>query len=84
MQVCHQHNMSKPRAERCYGIRLTLPRGDTLSRLIGADWQAFRWFDTELERDRALEQLQARHPFARPGDFPTYVYEKVVREIGQT
>jgi hypothetical protein len=83
MQVCHQHNLAKPRTERCYGIRLTLPPGDTLSRLIGADWQSFRWYETELERDRALEQLRARHAFARPGDFPTYVCEKVVRESGQ-
>jgi len=80
MHICHPHTLNRPAAERRFGIRLTLPPGDTLTRLLGKDWEAFRWFETTAERDRALLQLQSRHSYSRPGDFPIYVLEKVSRD----
>ncbi|MEM9335389.1 MAG: hypothetical protein AAGA33_11105 [Pseudomonadota bacterium] len=41
MDFCHQHNLVEPDtagAERPYGIRITLPAGDTLRNLLGDDW----------------------------------------------
>ena len=63
-----------------FGIRLSLPQGDTLGRLLGQDWEAFRWYATERERDKALAEIRAKHTYSRPGDFPTYVYERITRD----
>ena len=80
MSICNAHNLSRPLSEKPFGIRLSLPPGDTLARLLGQDWEAFRWYETESQRDRALAEIRGKHAYARPGDFPTYVYEKVTRE----
>ena len=44
-----------------YGIRITLPPGDTLlaGHLLGEQWESHRWYDTADERDRAYEQMLA-------------------------
>lgn len=80
MPICNPHNLSRPVADKPFGIRLTLPAGDTLARMLGPDWEAFRWYATEYERDRALAQIRDKHSYSRPGDFATYVCEKVNRE----
>jgi hypothetical protein len=79
MPICHEHNMTRPSGEKPYGIRLTLPQGDTMARLLGPEWQAIHWYATEMERDQALERMIGKHRYSRPGDFPTYVYSKLVR-----
>ncbi len=64
-----------------YGIRKTLapdhPRRQ--SHLLGDDFEAFDWFETERERDQALRELQREHLYSRPGDVPRLVLEKVDR-----
>ncbi len=82
MDFCHQHNLVDPEkagAERRYGIRVTLPTGDTFSRLLGEDWERIHWFPTEEERDLAYENMATRHGYYRNTDTPTQVLEKIVR-----
>ena len=82
MDYCHQHNLVNPenaRAERRYGIRVSLPKGDTLARLIGEDWEKLHWYPSEEERDLAFESMAVRHGYYRNSDTPTQILEKIVR-----
>lgn len=82
MDFCHQHNLVDPDAagtERGYGIRVTLPPGDTLRRMLGDNWEKLHWYPSEAERDRAFEQMAARHGYYRNSDTPTQLLEKIVR-----
>ena len=64
-----------------YGIRVTLPEGDTLSagHLLGENWEQFRWFDSAQERDRMFDEMRRPPPYYRRGDVATQVLEKVDR-----
>ena len=78
MEICHAHNLArKPVESKPYGIRVSLPAGDTFTRLIGADWERFHWFDTAEERDRALRDMASEHLYSRRGDRPRLVFEAV-------
>jgi hypothetical protein len=56
-----------------------LPPGDTLRTIIGDDWERLHWYPTEAERDRAFDNMAARHGFYRTSDTPTQVLEKISR-----
>ncbi len=80
MDFYHQHNLVEPETagrERRYGIRVTLPDGDTLRNLLGDDWERLHWFPTEAERDRAFDNMAQRHGYYRDTDSPTQVLEKL-------
>jgi len=47
--------------------------------LLGSEWEATRWFETEDERDRWIEEAQHEHLYSRRGDIPTQRYEKIER-----
>jgi hypothetical protein len=48
MDVCHQHNLNRASpAAKPFGIRVSLRRGDSFARLLGADWQNHHWYATE-------------------------------------
>ena len=82
MNYYHSHNLGEPDtalAERKFGIRVTLPPGDTLRNVIGDDWERLHWYPTEEERDRAFEEMAKRHGYYRRSDSPTQVLEKIVR-----
>ncbi len=82
MDFCHQHNLVEPDtagAERPFGIRVTLPEGDTLRNLLGDDWEKLHWYPTAEERDGAYEQMAIRHGYYRKSDNPTQILEKVDR-----
>lgn len=82
MDICHQHNLVNPAkggADQPYGIRVTLPQEDSLNRLLGADWEKFHWYATESERDRAFNDMAARHGYYRVSDSPSQILEKVAR-----
>ena len=82
MDYCHSHNLVDPAlagAERRYGIRVTLPPGDTLRKILGDDWERLHWYASEAERDRAFEQMATRHGYYRKTDTPTQVLEKIIR-----
>ncbi len=82
MSYCHQHNLVEPgqaNAERKFGIRVSLPAGDTFARVLGDDWESLHWYRSEEERDDAFEQMAIRHGYYRETDSPTQVLEKLVR-----
>ncbi len=82
MNYYHSHNLVEPdkaNAERNFGIRVTLPPGDTLRNVLGDDWERLHWYPTEAERDRAFDKMAARHGYYRKTDTPTQVLEKIVR-----
>ena len=45
--------------------------------LIGSDWEGFRWFDGEEERDRIFAQMERQPPYYRQGDTPNQVLAKI-------
>ena len=82
MNYCHQHNLvskDEANAERRFGIRVTLPKGDTFTRMLGERWETIHWYVTEAERDRAFEKMATRHGYYRNTDTPTQVLEKIAR-----
>jgi hypothetical protein len=82
MDYCHRHNLVDPStagAERTWGIRVTLPPGDTLRKVLGDNWEKLHWYPSESERDAAFEQMAIRHGYYRKTDAPTQVLEKIVR-----
>lgn len=82
MDYCHLHNLVEPDKaglERRFGIRVSLPKGDTFARLLGEDWQRVLWYPSEEERDRAYDDMAERHGYYRKSDTPTQVLEKLVR-----
>lgn len=82
VDFCHQHNLVDPSQagrERQFGIRVSLPAGDTMSKVLGSDWEHFHWYPSEAERDAAFEHMATRHGYYRKTDTPTQVLEKVNR-----
>ena len=82
MDYCHSHNLVDPELagrDRRYGIRVTLPPGDTLSRLLGEDWERLHWYASEAERDAAFDSMAERHGYYRKSDAPTQILEKIAR-----
>lgn len=63
--------------ERRFGIRVSAPPGDPFTRLVGKDWHTFHWYATREERDRAMQDMAARHAYSRIGDVPSIVLEPV-------
>jgi hypothetical protein len=78
----HSHNLVEPEkadVDRRFGIRVTLPPGDTLRNVVGDDWERLHWYASEGERDRAFEKMARRHGYYRKTDNPTQVLEKIAR-----
>ena len=82
MDYCHPHNLVDPESaavSRRFGIRVTLPQGDTFAGLLGEDWERVHWYRSERERDLAYDNMLRRHGYYRKTDTPTQVLEKIVR-----
>lgn len=82
MVYCHRHNLVSPELaerEKRFGVRITLPPGDTFARLLGTDWEKIHWYASEEERNEAFARLAARHGYYRKTDTPTQILEKVMR-----
>jgi hypothetical protein len=82
MNYCHPHNLVDPAAanvERRFGIRVTLPAGDTMQKILGEGWERLHWFSTEMERDLAFDDMATRHGYYRLTDSPTQILEKLAR-----
>lgn len=69
----------EPDTMKKHGIRFTIPLGDPMQKLLGENWEAFRWYDTAQERDQAFEELRRQPPYYRQGDLPTQILSKVDR-----
>ena len=67
--------------EKKYGIRVTLPGGDTMSapHLLGERWESYRWFASEADRERALADMSRQLPNYRRTDYITQILERVQR-----
>ena len=82
MRYCHKHNLVDPESagtEKRFGIRVSLPPGDTFHRLLGKGWEMLHWYASEAEREVAYEKMAERHGYYRGTDNPTQVLEKIVR-----
>jgi hypothetical protein len=78
MDICHAHNLNRrPQAVKPFGIRVTLPPGDTFMRLLGSDWERLHWYASAEERDRALDEMASEHLYSRRGDRPTVRFEPI-------
>ena len=76
MEICHANNLNRTSGDtRPYGIRVSLPAGDTFAHLLGADWERFHWFATAQERDRTLDDMAGEHLYSRRGDRPRMIFE---------
>ncbi len=82
MDYCHQHNLVDPdtaNADRKFGIKVSLPAGDTFSKILGDNWERVHWYASEVERDQAFENMDIRHEYYRKTDSPTQILQKIVR-----
>jgi hypothetical protein len=82
MDYCHQHNLVDPdiaNAEKKFGIKVSLPPGDTFSKVIGDDWERVHWYATEVERNKAFDDMARRHEYSRTTDLPTQILKKIHR-----
>jgi hypothetical protein len=80
MKICHPHNLNDdPRVEKPYGIRVTLPAGDSFRSLFDANWERFHWYASEQDRDRSLADMAGEHLYSRRGDRPRLIFAKVER-----
>jgi hypothetical protein len=73
--------MTSDASGKRYGIRCTLPPDDpmTATHLLGPDWESYLWYDTESERDSAVEEFSREHLYSRRGDKPSVIYTKIER-----
>jgi hypothetical protein len=78
MATCHDHNLREPLpAQRKFGIRVRLRRGDPFRNLVGDDWTREHWFASRGERDATLCEMSGRYLYFRPGDQPTLDFETI-------
>jgi hypothetical protein len=75
MEICHPHNLNDDLTrDKPFGIRVSLPAGDSFLSVIGADWHREHWFESPRERDDALKRMHDEHLYSRPGDRPSLVF----------
>ncbi len=81
MKVSQAHNQPpRPAAADCrFGIRVSMPPGDTFHNVLGADWESFHWFPDRDSRDAAMADMAKRHRYSRIGDEPSVVLQSVER-----
>lgn len=82
MDYVHAHNLVEPElaaAERPFGIRVTLPPNDAMQKVLGSSWERLHWYRSELDRDKAFENMATKHGYYRDTDSPTQILEKVTR-----
>ena len=80
MNRCHPHNIHRAETdEKPFGIRVTLPAGDSFGTLIGTAWERVHWYATEHDRDVALDDMSSEHLYSRRGDRPTLIFEPIER-----
>lgn len=65
-----------------YGIQVTLPDNDPMSRshLLGEGWVSYRWFDSEVARDAAMAEMERLPEYYRVGDRPSVILAPVEKD----
>jgi len=78
-EICQPHNLRKAASQgpKPYGVRVSLPPGDTFRKIMGAEWHRLHWYATAAERDAALLDMSRKHEYSRAGDKPALLFEKV-------
>jgi hypothetical protein len=73
--------MNTQEPQKRYGIRCSLAPDDPMSapHLLGPDWESYRWYYTEQERDADFEDYSREHLYSRSGDKPSVIYTKISR-----
>jgi hypothetical protein len=79
MGISQSQNLRAPPNERLqpFGVRVSLPVGDPMRKLLGPQWHRLHWYATPDERDAAIAQMSRRHEYSRATDVPSLVFEKV-------
>ncbi len=79
MGISNAHNLrsSPVEALRPFGIRVSLPDGDPLRKLLGPEWNRTHWYSSAAERDARMAEMGRRHEYSRASDRPSLVFEKV-------
>jgi len=79
MGISNAHNLRSDPVEalRPYGVRVSLPEGDPLRKLLGSEWNRTHWYSTVAERDARMAEMSRRHEYSRITDSPSLVFEKV-------
>lgn len=81
MTASQTHNQPpRPAEANCrFGIRVSMPPGDTFHAVLDADWESFHWFPDRESRDTAMAEMAKRHRYSRIGDDPSVVLQSVER-----
>jgi hypothetical protein len=79
MGISNAHNLRTPPVEslRPYGLRVSLPSGDPLRKLLGPEWHRLHWYATPQEREIDLAEMRRRHEYSRATDAPSLRFEKI-------
>jgi len=78
MEICHPHNLNEDLTrDKPFGIRVSLPAGDSFLGVIGADWHRDHWFASQRERNKALKDMREEHLYSRPGDRPRLLFAAI-------
>ena len=79
MAISQPQNLRAPPVERLrpYGIRVSLPPGDPVRKLLGPEWQRLHWYASPQERDAAMADMSRRHEYSRSEDKPALVFQKI-------
>jgi hypothetical protein len=77
--ISQPQNLRAPPNERLhpFGVRVSLPVGDPMRKLLGPQWHRLHWYATPEERDAAVTEMSRRHEYSRATDLPSLVFEKV-------
>ena len=62
-----------------FGIRVSVTDSDPFAQLVGQDWQTTHWFESKVERDKVMRDMQREHEYSRSGDKPTLAYKPLNR-----
>jgi hypothetical protein len=79
MGISQSHNLRSPTVEslRPYGLRVSLPSGDPLRKLLGPEWHRIHWYATPEEREADMAEMARRHEYSRATDAPSLRFEKI-------
>jgi hypothetical protein len=77
--ISQPQNLRAPPQEKLqpFGVRVSLPVGDPMRKLLGPQWHRLHWYATPDERDAAIVEMSRRHEYSRATDLPSLIFEKV-------
>ncbi len=81
MEICNDHNYIRrgPDPKGKFGIKISLPPGDSFAKIVGENWETFHWFCDSDSRNNAMAEMAKRHRYSRIGDNPRLVLQAIER-----